>query len=110
VLAATAARADAAATVIANAVDLPGHPAVARAPARSVQPDSDLGERLVTRAVGPLSGAEITTALASGARCGAALIERGLIHAASLHLDGVTRLIGAADSLALSPAALRQAA
>jgi uncharacterized protein len=43
VLAATAAAADAAATLIANAVDLPGHAAVRRAPACSLDPDSDLG-------------------------------------------------------------------
>ena len=52
VLAATASQADAAATVIANAVDLPGHPAIIRMPANELQPDSDLGARLVTRDVG----------------------------------------------------------
>src|SRR3954468_14525772 len=63
VLARTAARADAAATVIANAVDLPGHPAVIRAPANELQPDSDLGSRLVTRDVGDLSHYEIEQAM-----------------------------------------------
>ncbi len=63
VLAVTASRADAAATVIANAVDLPGHPAVTRVPAQDIQPDSDLGARLVTRDVGELSQAEIMRAL-----------------------------------------------
>ena len=43
VLARTASQADAAATVIANAVDLPGHPAIVRCPAQDLQPDSDLG-------------------------------------------------------------------
>ena len=52
VLAATAAKADAAATIIANAVDLPNHAAITRVPAREIAPDNDLGERLVTRAVG----------------------------------------------------------
>ena len=55
VLARSGAEADAAATIIANAVDLPGHPAVAREPARSLSPDSDLGDRLVTTDVGALS-------------------------------------------------------
>ena len=36
VLARTASQADAAATIIANAVDLPGHPAIVRCPGRSV--------------------------------------------------------------------------
>ena len=52
VLARTASQADAAATIIANAVDLPGHPAVRRMPANELQPDSDLGARPVTRDVG----------------------------------------------------------
>ncbi|MFC7538920.1 hypothetical protein ACFQU2_04835 [Siccirubricoccus deserti] len=52
VLAATAAEADAAATVIANAVDAV-HPAVRRVPASSLDPDSDLGELPVTIGVGP---------------------------------------------------------
>ena len=54
VLARTASQADAAATIIANAVDLPGHPAIVRCPANELQPDSDLGARLVTRDVGAL--------------------------------------------------------
>ncbi|WP_374372606.1 UPF0280 family protein [Dongia sp.] len=94
VLAADAAGADAAATMIANAVDLPGHLAVTREPANTIQPDSDLGERLVTRSVGPLSDAEIADALASGAGYAERLVEAGHIHAAALHLAGETRLIG----------------
>ena len=58
VLADRAAMADAAATIIANAVDLPGHPEVTRVPARDLAPDSDLGERLVTQNVGELSADE----------------------------------------------------
>ena len=54
VLADRAAMADAAATIIANAVDLPGHPGVVRVPARDLAPDSDLGDRLVTQGVGEL--------------------------------------------------------
>ncbi|RUX90314.1 UPF0280 family protein, partial [Mesorhizobium sp. M7A.F.Ca.CA.004.04.1.1] len=48
VLARTGAEADAAATLIANAVDLPGNPAIKRIPAHELSPDSDLGARLVT--------------------------------------------------------------
>ena len=48
VLARNGAEADAAATLIANAVDLPGHPAISRRPALALAPDSDLGDRLVT--------------------------------------------------------------
>ncbi|WP_270933960.1 UPF0280 family protein, partial [Falsiroseomonas oryzae] len=65
VLAADAATADAAATLIANAVDLDS-PAIRRAPARSLDPDSDLGERLVTVEVGPLASQDAAAALAAG--------------------------------------------
>ncbi|WP_204349766.1 hypothetical protein, partial [Klebsiella pneumoniae] len=54
VLARDAASADAAATLIANAVDL-DHPAIRRRPARNLDPDSDLGDRLVTVGVGDLT-------------------------------------------------------
>ena len=63
VLAKTASQADAAATIIANAVDLPGHPAIVRCPASELQPDSDLGMRLVTRDLGALQETEIDDAL-----------------------------------------------
>lgn len=66
VVARTAAEADVAATLIANAVDLPGHPAITRTPARALSPDSDLGERFVTTGVGPLTANEVDAALARG--------------------------------------------
>ncbi len=90
ILARTAAEADAAATIVANAVDLPSHPAVSRMPARDVQEDSDLGGMLVTRGVGPLSRAEIDEALARGVTMADELIAGGLIEAAALYLQGTT--------------------
>ena len=93
VLARTASRADAAATIIANAVDLPGHPAVVRRPANELQPDSDLGHRLVTCEVGALSGHEIAEALARGAARARQLLEGELIEGAVLQLCGEIRLI-----------------
>lgn len=92
ILARNAADADAAATIVANAVDLPGDPRVERRPARSLQPDSDLGERLVTRGVEPLDPESIATALAGGLAVARRLIARGLIAAAALHLQGHTRI------------------
>jgi len=94
VLARTAAPADAAATIIANAVDLPGHPAIVRCPAEELQPDSDLGARLVTRDVGRLEGFEIAAALEAGSDKARALLASGLIDGAALHLQGETRVIG----------------
>jgi uncharacterized protein len=94
VLARTASQADAAATIIANAVDLPGHPAVRRCPANELQPDSDLGARLVTRDVGRLEDDEIASALEAGARTAQKLLADGLIERAALRLQGETRVVG----------------
>ena len=88
VLARTASQADAAATIIANAVDLPGHPAILRCPAHDLQPDSDLGARLVTRGVGELSGCEVEDALEAGADSARKLLAAGLIDGAALRLHG----------------------
>ena len=93
VLARTASQADAAATIIANAVDLPGHPAVTRCPAQDLQPDSDLGARPVTRDVGNLSGYEIAAALEAGAACARRLLAMGLIDGAILRLHGETLVV-----------------
>jgi ApbE superfamily uncharacterized protein (UPF0280 family) len=98
VLAASAAVADAVATLIANAVDLPGHPAIRRTPARDLDPQSDLGERRVTVAVGPLTPGETERALASGAAEAELWRELGLIEAAALRLGERTHLVGAATS------------
>jgi ApbE superfamily uncharacterized protein (UPF0280 family) len=95
VLAPTASQADAAATIIANAVDLPGHPAIVRCPAHDLQPDSDLGARLVTRDVGELSASEIDDALEAGAACARRLLAAGLIDGAALRLHGETVVVAA---------------
>lgn len=94
VLADTAAAADAAATVIANAVDLPGHPGVTRVPCATIDPDSDLGDLPVTRAVEKLAEADKAMALDGGMACARRLLARGLIRAAALHLQGVTVTVG----------------
>jgi ApbE superfamily uncharacterized protein (UPF0280 family) len=94
VLADRAAVADAAATIIANALDLPGHPNVTRVRARDLAPDSDLGDRLVTQKVGELSAGEIVAALNAGVAAADSLLCRGLIRAAALRLCGETRVVG----------------
>jgi ApbE superfamily uncharacterized protein (UPF0280 family) len=94
VLARTGAQADAAATVIANAVDLPGHQAIERRPAQELAPDSDLGERRVTVGVGALTASEIDTALDAGLAVAEGLQRRGLIEAAALFLAGEARVCG----------------
>lgn len=94
VLASTAAVADAAATVIANAIDLPDHPAIRRGPATAEAPDSDLGSLPVTLAVGPLSPAERETALAAGQYHAERLAAAGTIAGAVLVLGDRVATVG----------------
>lgn len=94
VLARTGAEADAAATLIANAVDLPGHPTIRRVPAHDLAPDSDLGERLVTQGVGPLVPEEAARALDNGLAVAEEFRRRGLIAASALFLAGQSRVSG----------------
>jgi ApbE superfamily uncharacterized protein (UPF0280 family) len=94
VLAQSAAAADAAATVIGNAVDLPGHPAILRRPACDIDPDSDLGPRAVTWRVGTLTAAETAAALDAGGRVADALCAAGRIDGAVLALGGAIRVCG----------------
>ena len=94
VLAANAASADVAATLIANAVDLPGHRAIRRRPARELAPDSDLGDRPVVVDVAPLDPADRDAALQAGLAVAEAMRARGLIRGAFLHLQGAARIAG----------------
>lgn len=95
VLATDAPAADVAATLIANAVDLPGDPSVTRAPARSLHPDSDLGDRLVTTGLAPLIPSQTARALDAGERAAQSMLARGLILGAVLVLGRQVRLVGA---------------
>lgn len=94
VLARSGAEADAAATLIANAVDLPGHPAIHRVPARDLAPDTDLGDRPVTQDVGALASGEVARALDNGLAVAEDFRRRGLIAASALFLAGETRISG----------------
>lgn len=79
VLARTAAIADASATLIANAIDIPDHPLIKRTKASLLNPDSDLGARLVTVDVGAITPAETQSALNSGRRVASSMIASGQI-------------------------------
>ena len=83
VLARTAAMADAAATVIANAVDV-ADPRIVRRPANALKDDCDLGDLHVTVDVPPLAAEQVGQALHAGALRAWALQRQGLIHAAVL--------------------------
>jgi ApbE superfamily uncharacterized protein (UPF0280 family) len=89
VLAATAAQADVAATLIANAVNI-DHPAIQRQPANSLRDDSDLGERLVTVDVPRLASTQVEQALQLGLDCAHAMQARGQVVAVYLCCQGRT--------------------
>ena len=101
VLACSAAQADAAATLIANAVDLPGHAAITRAPAHSRDPQSDLGARPVTVAVRPLTPHDAHAALVAGLDEAERLRRAGALEAAALQLGGQTLLCGVGEALSI---------
>jgi ApbE superfamily uncharacterized protein (UPF0280 family) len=92
VLAANAAAADAAATMIANAVNC-DHPGIGRRPADELKDDTDLGALLVTVEVPPLPATCIAAALASGRAEAAHWRNCGLIHAAAMFLQGQVELL-----------------
>lgn len=87
VLAATAAEADAAATVIANAVNL-DDARIERRPAAELKDDSDLGDLLVTVAVPPLPPEAVRAALAAGRAMAQRLWREGRLTDAALTCQG----------------------
>lgn len=88
VLAVNAASADAAATLIANAVDLPGHAAITRQPASQLDDTSDLGDLPIVVACEPLSVHDKICALSYGRALTDEYIQRNLISGAALFLQG----------------------
>lgn len=94
VVARSAAEADVAATLIANAVDLPGHTAIRRVAANRLSPDSDLGHRLVTVDVGVLSDNAAKQALGTGKKYAQDCRKKGLILGAALFLGDHVEIVG----------------
>ena len=92
VLAETAAQADAAATVIANAVNVTD-PAIQRRPASECKDDSDLGELPVTVDVPMLPPDTVRRALDAGVACARALQQGGQVWAVALVCQGQWRRI-----------------
>ena len=93
VLARSGAEADAAATMVANSVNVED-PAILRTPAFELKDDTDLGSRLVTVEVGALPAPAVAQALAAGEAEARELLERGVIHAAAIWLQGVAGVVG----------------
>ena len=94
VLAHDAATADTAATLIANAVDLPGHSVIRRQPANRANADSDLGDQLVVADCGPLTETEISMALDRGSELAKDFMDKGLIIGTALFLQNRSRTLG----------------
>ena len=92
VLARDAAAADVAATLIGNAIEV-DHPGVERVPAVDLDPDSDLGDLLVTVRVGALDESSVAVALDRGVRRAEEMRRSGLIEAALLSLSGEVRSV-----------------
>jgi uncharacterized protein len=93
VLASTAAQADAAATVIANAVNVMD-PRILRRPACELKDDSDLGAIPVTVDVALLEPSLVQFALRAGLARAQALQAAGLIWAAALVCQNQSALVG----------------
>lgn len=93
VLARTAAEADAAATMIANAVDL-DDARIRRCPACELKDDSDLGDLPVTVDVPALPAAAVRRALCAGAERARELHAAGLIAAAALSCQSQIEVVG----------------
>lgn len=107
ILACTASMADAAASIVANAVNL-DHPAVKRLPATDVKDDSDLGDLLVTVDVGTLPISCRREALSAGATLAHDLLRQGLIAAAYLSLQGERQSVGDFRALSSADAAIER--
>ena len=90
VLADSAVQADAAATMIANAVNV-SHPAILRQPAHSLHDDSDLGALLVTVDVPALPVEVVGQALEAGLARALRFQQQGLIGFAALFCQGQWR-------------------
>jgi hypothetical protein len=87
VLAATAAQADAAASMIANAVNV-DHPGIVRQPAHSLRDMTDLGDLAVTVDVPQLPASLVQQALQAGWQCARKCQAQGWIAAAFLVCQG----------------------
>lgn len=94
IVADNAADADVAATLVANAVDLPAHPLISRQVARLVDPDSDLGARKVVTGCEWLSAEEQFLAVARGEAKAKEFFDKGLIKGAAIFFQAESRIVG----------------
>lgn len=95
VLARSASTADVAATLVANAVDLPSHSAITRRAACDIDDTSDLADLLVVTGCASLNTQDCAHALDAGCRYAQSMQARGLISSAALFLQGYGAITGA---------------
>lgn len=88
VVAISATAAQIAAMMIAAATDLPRHPALVHAPARALDPASELGDWPVLAQAGPVEPGDIAQAMAAGEAMVQKLHAAGLISGARMQLPG----------------------
>lgn len=103
VLASTAAQADAAATIIANAVNV-ADARIERQSASALKDDSDLGDTLVTTLVPALPAAKVQQALQAGLAKAQALRAAGLVWSALLTCQNQTLGVASATGPEARPA------
>jgi len=103
ILAKSAVMADAAATLIANAVNLSDNAKVQRVLAETLDPDSDLEGQWVTVGVSALSSTECSNALQAGLKLAEQLKRRKLILNACLFLQGHCLATNAFEAVARIP-------
>ncbi len=99
VLAGSAAAADVAATLIANAVDAPGASGIRRQAAVELAPDSDLRHHQVTVGVGDVDPVALALAMRSGVHMAEQFYASGLVLAVYIQLKNEVALVGDAHPL-----------
>lgn len=106
VLAKTASQADAAASIIANAVNI-DHPGIIRQCANELKDDTDLGARRVTTGVPWLSPEEVCMALEHGVQQAQQLSRAANVHHVFLCLQGQVRYVDLCPPMPSPPVGAR---
>ena len=94
----SASLADAAATALGNEVRV-ASPVVESARAQSLDPNSDLGDTMITKSVGELNPDEISAALENGLEAARTMADRGLIKGCVLVVQGWYSMMDTANGL-----------
>ena len=94
VLARNASDADVAATLIANHIDIPGHPGITREQADSIVDDTDLGKQKVVVSCDHLEYEDVQLALDRGNKFAEDLFKDNIIFSTAMFLQNSVRIVG----------------